>query len=117
VIVNPHSGPGSSPYPPSDYTSEIQKLNLHPNVRTVGYVRTGYTKRNITEVLEDISTYSGWPMNPNATDQAVHGIFFDETPNEYTSEADDYLKTINQAAKNASGLLPDRTVRNHTSFE
>lgn len=77
----------------------------------MGYVRIGYAERNLTEVIEDVSTYSGWPVNPNATDQAVHGIFFDETPNEYTSEVADYLKTINQAVKSAAGLLTDRTVR------
>ena len=85
-------------------------------MRTVGYVRIGYAKRNLTEVLEDISTYSGWPVNPDATDQALHGIFFDETPNEYTTEVADYLKNINQAAKNAAGLLSDRTVRRYPSF-
>ncbi|ERF71976.1 hypothetical protein EPUS_07446 [Endocarpon pusillum Z07020] len=110
VIINPDSGPGSTRYPSSEYTSEVQRLNVYPNVRMMGYVRIGYAKRNLTEVLEDISTYSGWSVNPNATDQAVHGIFFDETPNEYTSEVSDYLKSINQAAKNAAGLLPARTI-------
>lgn len=115
MIINPDTGPGSTPYPSSEYTSEVQRLNLYPNVRTVGYVRIGYAERNLTEVLEDVSTYSGWPANPNATDQGVHGIFFDETPSEYTTEVANYLKTINQAAKNAAGLLPDRTVRKYPS--
>lgn len=113
MIVNPEDGPGSSRYPSDDYIFQIQKLNTYSNVRTVGYVRTGYATRNITSVLQDVSTYSGWATF-NATALAVHGIFFDEVPSEYSSANAEYLKSINQAAKNASGLQPDRTVRKQT---
>jgi hypothetical protein len=65
-------------------------------------------------VLLDISIYSGWATNPNdganGTTLALHGIFFDEVPNEYSPETATYLSTINQAVKNASGLLPAKTV-------
>jgi hypothetical protein len=50
-------------------------------------------------------------MDSNATNLAVHGIFFDEVAHEYSPEAVEYMKTINQAVKNASGILPDKTVR------
>jgi len=119
VILNPGSGPGSSQYPSNDYVSQIQRLNTYLNVRTIGYVPTGYASRNITSVLHDVSTYSGWAAYPttktNSTGLAVHGIFFDEAPYEYSEEAADYLKTINRAVKNASGLLPDRMVSEQTS--
>lgn len=115
VILNPDSGPGSSRYPGDDFVPQIQRLNSYSNVRTVGYVRTGFGTRNISSVLLDVSTYSGWATNAsanaNSTGLALHGIFFDEIPSEFSEEADEYLNTINQAVKNSSGLLPDKTVR------
>jgi hypothetical protein len=114
VILNPDSGPGSSRYPGDDFVPQIQKLNSYSNVRTVGYVRTGYGTRNISSVLIDVSTYSGWATNAsanaNSTGLALHGIFFDEIPSKFSEEADKYLNTINQAVKISSGLLPDNTV-------
>jgi hypothetical protein len=114
VIINPSSGPGTLPYPDSDYTTQIQKLNSFPNVRTIGYVRTDFAKRNITSVLSDVSVYSGWANSPsdgaNSNPLALHGIFFDEIPNEYSPETATYLSAINQAVKSSSGLLPARTV-------
>ena len=108
VIVNPNSEPGSSQYPNSDYISQIQKLNSYPNVRTVGYVRTGYSSRNVTDVISDVATYSGW-SSQSATVVAkksifMHGIFFDEVPSAYTTDVASYLQTINQSVKNATGL-------------
>jgi hypothetical protein len=78
-------------------------------VRRLGYVRTTYGKRNISNIISDISTYGGW----SATGQGVHGIFFDEAPSEYTPGLEDYVKRINQAAKTAPGLLPDKLVGIH----
>jgi len=80
----------------------------------VGYVHTSYATRNISLVLQDVSTYAGWAMSPNSTFDTtglgVHGIFFDEAPSVYSADAAEYLKTINQAVKNESGLLGDRQV-------
>ncbi|CAG8959326.1 hypothetical protein HYFRA_00013096 [Hymenoscyphus fraxineus] len=112
VIINPSSGPGSSPLPDSSYTPEIQKLNAFSNVRTVGYVRTGYGSRNISEVLADVNTYSGWASNQSAN-IAMHGIFFDEAPYLYSQQNAAFLVTINQAVKNSTGIQPDRiTIHN-----
>ncbi|KAH0537521.1 hypothetical protein FGG08_005696 [Glutinoglossum americanum] len=117
VVLNPANGPGPSQYPGSDYAAEVQKLNAHSNVRMMGYVPTGYATRNITSVLLDVSTYSGWATDPTTTGLAVHGIFFDETPNQYSTEAAEYLETINRAVKNSSGLLSDRmTIHNPGSI-
>jgi hypothetical protein len=108
IVINPSSGPGNSSQPSSQYAHQIQRLNSYPNVRTVGYVRTGYASRNLTTVLQEVGIYSGWAsVSPNL---AMHGIFFDEVPSEYTTASAEYLATINEAAKNASGLRPDRTV-------
>jgi hypothetical protein len=108
IIINPSSGPGNSSQPSAQYTHQIQRLNAYPNVRTVGYVRTGYASRNLTTVLQEVGIYSGWAaLSPTL---AMHGIFFDEVPSEYTTSSAEYLATINEAVKNASGLRPDRTV-------
>lgn len=112
IILNPDSGPGSSEYPGDDLVPQIQKLNAYTNVRTVGYVRTGYATRNITSVLLDVATYSSWAALSNTSGLAVKGIFFDEVPSEYSEASADYLATINQAAKNATGVLQDKTVGN-----
>jgi len=109
IIVNPESGPGSSALPSDDYVSQIQKLNKYPNALTIGYVRTGWARRSLNDALHDVSVYSGWATN--ATGLAVHGIFFDETPSEYSQEGAEFLTKVNQAAKDASGLLGDKTVR------
>jgi Spherulation-specific family 4 len=114
VILNPDSGPGASPYTVDEYMLQILKINNFTNVETVGYVHTSFATRNISDVLEDVAIYSGWNTNANATTGsklAVHGIFFDEAPSEYTEATAQYMLAINQAVKNASGFLGDKTVR------
>ena len=77
VIVNPNSGPGSDHYPDANLITGIEALNALPNVRTLGYVDTGYAKRDIKLVNKDIDTYANWASfkDGNIT---VHGIFFDK---------------------------------------
>ena len=45
---------------------------------------------------------------------ALNGIFFDEVASEYSPERAEYLKVMNQVAKNASGLQLEKTV-SHSS--
>src|SRR5258708_4599173 len=97
VIVNPKSGPGDSQYPDNNYDPAVRKLNSYPNVKTVGYVRTGYATRNISTVLAEVNTYAGWASK--SPDLAMHGIFFDEAPHEYVSDAVPYMQTVNLAVK------------------
>lgn len=111
VIVNPDSGPGLLPYPNNDYTPQIQRLNSYSNVRTIGYVRTGYGVRNITAVLQDVALYAGWDANRTTPGLGMSGIFFDEVVAEYSADNAEYLRTINGAVKDASGLLSDKLVR------
>lgn len=108
VIVNPSSGPGSSTYPDDDYSAALLTLSTYSTVQTVGYVRTGYATRNISTILSEISRYAGWATKSSAF--AMQGIFFDEAPHEYSSTAVDYMRTINEAVKNATGLQGERTV-------
>ena len=53
----------------------------------------------MTDVLEEVSTYAGW----NAS-LRVNGIFFDETPNNYTDTIGEYMNTIDQFVKAQSGF-------------
>ncbi|KAF2182336.1 hypothetical protein K469DRAFT_586460 [Zopfia rhizophila CBS 207.26] len=108
IIVNPNSGPGYAPWwPNSDYLRELPKLNAAPNVRTVGYVRTGRAQRDIAEVRQDIAAYAGRSSEPGL---GVEGVFFDETPNLYSEEVKTYLDQITQDVKDSTGILGDRTV-------
>ncbi|GLA19209.1 hypothetical protein AnigIFM62618_006878 [Aspergillus niger] len=108
VIINPSSGPGSSAYPSEEYTSSVERLSTYSNVRKVGYVRTAYATRNITDVLDDVATYAGW-ANRSLT-LAMDGIFFDEAPYDYSATKVEYMQTISEAVKSSSGLGRDRMV-------
>ncbi|KAL8667557.1 MAG: hypothetical protein Q9168_007228 [Polycauliona sp. 1 TL-2023] len=110
IIVNPESGPGSYP-PDSNYITALALLNSYPNVLTLGYVATGYTKtayqtsRAIGEssayipeclpahktLTSQIDTYAKWATYTKA-DIAVGGIFFDETNNTAANEVYSYYK-------------------------
>jgi len=114
IIVNPDSGPGDSSLPNADYLPAIQRLNAFPNTRTVGYVRTTYGNRSLDDVLQDISTYSGWANSSQGIE--MHGIFFDEAAHEYTAEVAEYMQTANDAVKAASGLAGDRIVSKNPTF-
>jgi hypothetical protein len=71
AIINPNSGPASSPN--SDYQTYMQKLN-DAGVDMVGYVYTQYGARAIAAVKADINTYATqYPL--------VKGIFLDEGAN------------------------------------
>ena len=105
VIINPSSGPGSSPISTTPYAQQVSQLNAYPNVNTVGYVRTGYATRNISDVLSEVATYAGWSQN-----LAMHGIFLDEAPHEYSVDAVEFMRTVDEAIKNTDGLEGGRTV-------
>jgi spherulation-specific family 4 protein len=112
VVINPDSGPGSTQFPNDDFASQITKLNQYTNVQTVGYVHTSYATRSVSDVLADVTTYSGWATN--STGFAVNGIFFDEIPSNFTADNAAYLKKINQAVKSAPGLHGNKLVRNRS---
>ncbi|OJJ07410.1 hypothetical protein ASPVEDRAFT_56802 [Aspergillus versicolor CBS 583.65] len=108
VVVNPQSGPGSTTLPDEAYQAAIRQLNTYPNAQKVGYVRTTYADRNVSEVLDDIATYSGWQSQD--ADLAMEGIFFDEAPHQFSDATRDYLDRISSAVKDAAGLQGERTV-------
>ena len=106
--MNPQSGPGNGSGPDEAYQVAIRQLDTYANVQKVGYVRTNYAERNISEVLDDIATYSAWETE--SSDLAMAGIFFDEAPHHYADGTAEYLTRINAAVKDATGLQGDRTV-------
>jgi hypothetical protein len=108
VIVNPKSGPGDAAYPDTQYDSAVRRLNSYPNIETVGYVRTGYATRNLTDVTQEVSVYSGWHNKSSAL--AMHGIFFDEAPHQYSPQAVEFLRAADEFVKKAPGLQGRKTV-------
>jgi len=110
IILNPHNGPGSSPLPDANYALEIPRLNSRANVRTVGYVRVNYCKKDLTEVCQEVARYGGWSKDYAGSGLAVQGIFFDETPNQYSADVAAYLDTISRQVKDTFGILGDRMV-------
>jgi hypothetical protein len=103
VVINPKSGPGNESLLDPNYCRELPKLNAKTNVQTIGYVRTGWTGRNIDDVLHDVSVYASWADNKTA-DFALHGIFYDETPNKYTADGATFMARINEFVKNHDGF-------------
>lgn len=91
-------------------------------MRLVGYVRINYCERNLTEVHEDVNKYAGWSRLASSNSDsaqmslAVHGIFFDETPNLYTEERANYLGDVTSLVKNSSGIMGDRVVSPSSTF-
>jgi hypothetical protein len=110
VIVNPHSGPGEDALPNANYTEAIATLNLLDNVRTIGYVATTWCTKNVSLVLDEISVYAEWGLqNPSL---ALHGIFFDETVTQYSTDYVHYLRTVSEAVRSSDGLADGFVVHN-----
>ncbi|KAF2126989.1 hypothetical protein P153DRAFT_433463 [Dothidotthia symphoricarpi CBS 119687] len=108
VIVNPASGPGSSQYPDESYTAALTQLSTYPNVKKVGYVRTGYASRNLSDVISEINVFAGWSTLGSAF--TMEGIFFDESPHEYTADAVQFMLEATKNVKSASGIRGDKLV-------
>jgi hypothetical protein len=116
VVVNPASGPGLGAGPDGNYTRDIPKLNSYSNVRTLGYVSTDWTKREIDLALQDIRTYSGWAQNTSVHGLAMQGIFLDETPATYNDASAQFLDTLASAIRSSSGFGDDPLVSNFKRF-
>ena len=110
VIINPHDGPGISDPFDANYAREIPRLNALSTVTTLGYVKTNYGKRPVSEVEHDIKAYAGWAKDFETSGLGVKGIFFDETPNLYDGELEAYLNKIDQTVKQAQDIQGQRLV-------
>lgn len=108
VIVNPNSGPGDTPHPNEDYSAALKQLAAYSNVQKVGYVRTGYATRNLSDVISEVNTFNGWTSKD--ADFAMDGIFFDESPHQYTADAVSFMLQATKAVKDAKDFQADKTV-------
>jgi hypothetical protein len=70
-------------------------LTSYDNIRTLGYVATGYAQKSVNQTLTEIDTYATW-ANLNSS-MKLDGIFFDETPAIYSDEVAGYLDTVSTA--------------------
>lgn len=82
-------------------------LASYSNVRLLGYVHTTYATRNISLVRRDIETYAAWPNASSNPDLTVRGIFFDETPQEYSDQSHAYLQNLTDLVKDLDGFGPE----------
>ena len=85
VVFNPSSGPGKSANP--DYVRQISK-NSAAGINNIGYIRTNYQKRSITDVEAEIESYYKFYGEKN-----VSGFFFDEIATK-TQEDSEYLHIL-----------------------
>ncbi|KAL8995954.1 MAG: hypothetical protein Q9169_004427 [Polycauliona sp. 2 TL-2023] len=99
VIVNPENGPGTSgALTDENHITGISKLNSFDNVRTIGYVLTGYGSRDNGLVNADVDTYASW-----TGDTKMDGIYFDEVSNDDTTANFDRMATLSQHARDKIG--------------
>ncbi|KAL8670483.1 MAG: hypothetical protein Q9168_004982 [Polycauliona sp. 1 TL-2023] len=97
VVVNPNNGPGTkSALTDENHIAGITKLNGFANVRTIGYVLTGYGKRDNALVNADVDVYASWT---GAT--KMDGIYFDEVSNDATQANFDRMTTLSKHARDS----------------
>ena len=112
IIVNPNSGPGAAPWwPNEDYVRELPRLNAHPSVTTIGYIRATYCQRPVEDVARDIEAYAMRSGSEEFPGLQVQGIFVDETVNLFSGEAKRYLDGIDRKVKENNGIDGNRIVR------
>ncbi|KAH8881304.1 hypothetical protein GQ53DRAFT_832494 [Thozetella sp. PMI_491] len=100
IIVDPNNGPGNGLSDPN-YRFGVAQLNSYPNVRTVGYVRTGFGQRNVSDILADVTTWATWTGN-----RSVSGIFLDETTTATNQQNVTNLRTVVQYARTKFKFKP-----------
>ena len=101
IVINPNSGPGTpSTLTDANLITGISKLNAYPNVRTLGYVLTGYGHRANTAVTADVDIYAGWSASQSG-DADIHldGIYFDEVSNDATQANYDRMASFSRHAR------------------
>ncbi|KAK3676098.1 hypothetical protein LTR78_003848 [Recurvomyces mirabilis] len=101
VIVNPNSGPGTTPLPDENYLRELAVLNAHPNIITLGYVSSSYCRRSLQAVCSEIEVYASWTSYQEGKIQ-VQGIFLDECPDWWQKDANStYLHAVQSCTEAA----------------
>lgn len=85
-------------YPDESYIASVAKLNHYPNVQVLGYIPTNYAERDLSDVKEEVSTYSNW-ASYKAKNITVSGVFFDEAPDTNDKTKIAYMQRISRAAR------------------
>jgi hypothetical protein len=107
VVVDPSPGLGTPPYPGAEYVKAITKLNVYPNVRTIGYINTARGTRGNATVNQEIETYAARSEHPGF---GLDGIFFDQTPTEDSLQSRAYLRNISATVKHSIKFREPRLV-------
>lgn len=100
VVINPSSGPGSSSSVGYDdnWINATATINSYNNTRTFGYVHLLNGEEAAEAVEANITTWKAW-AGYGAANISVHGIFFDETPDNDTA----YMQALVGAAHDGLG--------------
>jgi hypothetical protein len=86
----------------------VGRLANYSNVEKLGYVRTGYASRNLSEVISELNIYAGWASKNQAF--VMNSVFFDESPYQYTQEAVEFMLSASRAVKDAQGFQKSKVV-------
>jgi hypothetical protein len=70
VVINPAHGPGVSAH--GGYRENVDRCRAF-GAEVLGYVATGWLRRSIDDVADDVANYASW--------YGTSGTFFDEIPN------------------------------------
>jgi Spherulation-specific family 4 len=100
--VNPNDGPGNDTLDDPNYLRELPRLNERKNVMTIGYVSANYGNRTLDDVRKDVARYGSWSKYD--LNYGVHGIFYNQTPSEYSYETAAYMSQIDSYARGQPGL-------------
>ncbi|CAG8973527.1 hypothetical protein HYALB_00002853 [Hymenoscyphus albidus] len=84
--------------PDINYLTQLEILNSHRNVQTLGYVPTHWATRDMALVQEEIDCYASWANYTDANIQ-VSGIFLDEAPSSPSPENLSYMSNVTAYAK------------------
>jgi hypothetical protein len=61
-------------------------------------------------VFADVDQYTSWAGDARCPGLGLDGIFFDETPNNFTEEAKEYLEAITKKVKGMGSMLGEKLV-------
>jgi len=110
IVINPSSGPGDS-CPPPDYKTVLDRINSDEfdNIKTLGYVATGYADKEVSEVNKEVEMYVSWSAacGDKGVTKSVDGIFFDEAA--YKDDPED-IQTVKDVVEHATEVIPNSII-------
>jgi hypothetical protein len=108
VIVDPSDGAGNTSWPSATFGNAVKRINLYPNVQTLGYINTAQGTVDNATIRAQIAAYALWS---NVTDElALHGVYFDQTPwkDDGAGAARAYMQIVSVAARRIAGWAGNR---------